>query len=144
MKKKWWINLIIVLAVVALCLWATYFLHIKQDWKHETVVSECQDFIDECCKRVWSFRAWGWHVIFTYEDWRTNIDDRCDEACPKDCSRYTEKRWYFEDKEKQQEYYDNKVKECNKEYNECTRKSDRVFWECHTCDEYWQARYYWN
>ena len=141
MKKKWWIILIIVLAV-ALCLWTTYFLHIKQDLEGKTV-SECQDFIDECCKRVWSYRAWGWMVILTYEDWRTSMDDECDKACPKDCSRYTEKRWYFKDEEKQQEYYDNKVEECNKEYNKCIEKWGSFF-SCHECDEYWQPRYYWN
>ena len=65
--------------------------------------------------------------------------------CPKDCSRYTEERWYFKDKKKQQEYYDNAVKECEKEYEECIKT---VTWyaeiKCLECDRFWQPRFQWN
>ena len=164
MKKKWWIILIIAIVLASIIGWYCYALyncvHYFSDkrcipncslrvliehnyWcngQRETQ-SECQDFIDECYKKNFEFWAWEWHVYFTYPDWSTSLDDKAN--CPEDCSRYTEKRWYFKDKQKQQEYYDNKVKECNKEYNKCIEKWGSIF-SCHTCDEYWQPIYQWN
>ena len=75
-----------------------------------------------------------------YPDWTTSLDYKAN--CPEDCSRYTEKRWYFKDKKRQQEYYDNKVKECEKEYKKCIGEAGRsIPFDCHTCDKYWQPRY---
>ena len=139
MTKKRWIILIIV--TILIWVWTTYFICIRQTWKIETK-SECQDFIDECYKKNFEFYAWGWHVFEVYPDWSTSLDDKAN--CPQDCSRYTEKRWYFKDKERQQEYYNEQVTKCKKEYNECMRKPNKRFWECHECDEYWQPRYQWN
>ena len=139
MTKKRWIILIIV--TILIWVWTTYFICIRQTWKIETK-SECQDFIDECYKKNFEFYAWGWHVFEVYPDWSTSLDDKA--SCPQDCSRYTEKRWYFKDKERQQEYYNEQVTKCKKEYNECMRKPNKRFWECHECDEYWQPRYQWN
>lgn len=139
MTKKRWIILIIV--TILIWVWTTHFICIRQTWKIETK-SECQDFIDECYKKNFEFYAWGWHVFEVYPDWSTSLDDKAN--CPQDCSRYTEKRWYFNDKERQQEYYDEQVTKCKKEYNECMRKPNRRFWECHECDKYWQPRYQWN
>lgn len=132
-----------IIIIVALLVWtcAACFLFYKQAWE-----SECQDFIDECCNHEWSFRAWGWMMVVEHSNWKTNIDDKCDEACPRDCSRYTEERWYFKDKQRQQEYYDNKVKKCEEEYEECKKNStgfSEIF-KCHECDKYWQPRYHWN
>ena len=144
MKKKWWIILIIV--TILIWIWVAYFICIRQTWKIETK-SECQDFINECCKKEWSFRAWGWYAVYDTSRGRTNIDDKCDEVCPKDCSRYTEEHWYFNDEEKQQEYYDKKIEECNKKYEECIKKEYGNLGgilKCHKCDKYWQPRYQWN
>lgn len=139
MTKKRWIILIIV--TILIWVWTTYFICIRQTWKIETK-SECQDFIDECYKKNFEFYAWGWQMFEVYPDWSTSLDDKAN--CPQDCSRYTEKRWYFNDKERQQEYYNEQVTKCKKEYNECMRKPNKRFWECHECDEYWQPRYQWN
>ena len=83
-------------------------------------------------------------MIITHKDWTTNIDDKCNKACPKDCSRYTEERWYFRDEQKKQEYYNNKVKECRKKYEECLENTERSFFDCHKCDKYWQPIYQWD
>lgn len=142
MKKKRLIILIIV--TILIWIWAAYFIYIRQTWKIETK-SECQDFIDECYKKNFEFYAWGWHAFEVYPDWSTSLDDKAN--CPQDCSRYTEKRWYFNDKEKQQEYYDKKIEECNKKYEECIKKeygSLGGILNCHKCDKYWQPRYQWN
>jgi hypothetical protein len=158
MKKKRWIILIII--VIIIWAWATYFLCIKESWEFKTESvyqdftdeshkqakspeSECQEFIDECCKQVKSFYAWM--IIYYTSKWRTNMDDECDAECPKDCTRYTEERWYFKDKKKQQEFYANEVEECKKKYKECKMRSTSFFSEpCYECDEYWQPRYYWD
>ena len=132
MKKVRWIILIILLVI---WLWVWWFYAYKFFTR-----SECQDQIDECCSRVKSFYIWGWMMITPRAGWRTNIDEMCDEKCSKDCSRYTEERWYFKDKEKQQEYYDNRVIECEKKYNECMENTHGFtrFW-CYVCDRYWQT-----
>jgi len=138
MKKKRW--LIVIIVVIIAWIWTAYF-YIKQSWESKTE-SECQDFIDECCKQVKSFHAWGWMMVYPTDKWRTNMDDKCDEACPKDCSRYTEENWYFKDEQRKQDYYDNKVKECEKKYEECLQNWQRR--QCHECDKYWQPIYHWN
>ena len=137
MKKKRWIILIII--VITVWIWTTFFLFYKQSWK-----SRCQDFIDECYKRNFEFWARGWHAFNVYSDWSTTLDDKAD--CPQKCSRYTEERWYFKDKEKQKEYYNNKVAECKKEYEECLLNTTwlQQFEECHDCNKYWDPIYYWN
>ena len=131
--------------------WVTFFLFYKQNWESEyqnqTSETVCQDFIKECCNKKWSYLAWGWMMVYeTHDDWRTNIDDECEKACPKDCNRYTEERWYFKDKEKQKEYYNNKVAECKKEYEECLQNTTwlQQFEECHDCNKYWDPIYYRN
>ena len=137
MKKVLWIILIILLVI---WFWVWWFYAYKFFTR-----SECQDQIDECCHHVKSFYAWGWMMVVPTGNWRTNMDDKCDDLCPKDCSQYTEERWYFKDDEKQQEYYDNAVKECEKEYEECLKT---VTWyaaiRCHECDRFWQPIHYWN
>ena len=137
MKKIRWIILIILLVI---WLWVWWFYAYKFFTK-----SECQDSIDECCKRVKSFYAWGWMMVVHTGRWRTNMDDKCDERCTTDCSQYTEERWYFKDKKKQQEYYDNAVKECEKEYDECIENATWLATlKCYECDRFWQSRVYWN
>ena len=137
MKK---IRLIILIILFVIWLWAWWFYAYKFFTR-----SECQDQIDECCSKVYSVYAWGWMIITDRGNWRTNIDDMCDEKCPKDCSRYTEERWYFKDKKKQQEYYDSRVKECEKKYDECM---ENATWTnivlCLKCDRFWQPRFQWN
>ena len=142
MKKK---RLIILITVVIITwIWTTYFFCIKQQWQSKTE-SECQNFIDECCKRKKSYLVWGWMMVFeTHDDWRTNIDDECENACPNDCNRYTEERWYFKDKKRQKKYYESKVKECKNECEECVKNSNGYKYECHECDKYWQPKYLWN
>lgn len=146
MKKKTtdiiirWIILIIVAIIV--WLWAAYIFYVNPTWKSETKL-ECQDFFDECCDKMWSFKINGWMMFY----WRRNIDDKrngCYEFCPTDCSQYTEERWYFKDEQKKQEYYDNKVKECKKEYEECLQNGGESRSECYECDKYWQKLYSWN
>lgn len=137
MKRK---RRIIIVSVVIILLWLIWLYIYKQAWR-----SECQDFIDECCKKVYSYYAWGWMVIYTTGKWRTNMDDYCDSSCTKDCSYYTEEHWYFKSKKKQKEYYKNKVKECEKEYIECKTNSTGInSFRCNPCDEYWQDRVFWN
>ena len=133
MKKKRWITLIILITIV--WTWATYFLFFKQT---------CQDFIDECYKKNYEFWVRGWHIVKLYSDWNTSVDDKAN--CPQNCSRYTEERWYFKDKEKQKEYYNNKVAECKKEYEECLQNTTwlQQFEECHDCNKYWDPIYYRN
>lgn len=140
MKKKQLIIILIIVTVLILT-WTAYFLYVKQPWKFETN-SECQDFIDECYKQNFEFWAWGWHAYEVYPDWSTSLDYKAN--CPQDCSRYTEKRWYFKDKEKQKKYYENKVNECKKEYEKCLQNANWWRFECHECNEYWDPIYLWN
>ena len=134
MKKKRWIILIVVIIV---WIWTACFLFYKQS------KSECQDFIDECYKKNFEFYAWGWHIYAVYPDWSTSLDEKAN--CPQDCSRYTEERWYFKDKKKQQEYYNNKIKECEKKYEECMQQNkDGRRVDCQKCNKYWQPIYLWN
>ena len=140
MKKKRWIILIFVIIII--WAWTTYFLFIKEPWKSKTK-SECQDFIDECYKQNFEFFAWGWHAFIVYPDWSTSLDYKAN--CPQDCSRYTEERWYFKDKVKQKEYYDNKIKECKKEYEKCLKDTTWLkALRCHDCNKYWDPIYLWN
>lgn len=130
MKKKRWIILIII--VIIIWAWTTCFLFYKQPWE-----LSCQDFIDECYQKNFEFYAWGWHMYIEYSDWSTSLDYKAN--CPQDCSRYTEERWYFKNKKRQKKYYNNKVKECEKKYEECSGR-DCPIW----CDKYWQPTYAWN
>jgi len=134
MKKNRRIILIIIIIIT--WIWATYFLYIKEPWETKAE-SGCQDFIDECYKKNFEYWAWGWLMFDVYPDWSTSLDEKAN--CPQDCSRYTEERWYFKDKEKQQEYYNNAVKECEEEYKECIQN-----WDCGWCDKYWQPIYLWD
>ncbi len=132
MKKKRWITLIVVFIII--WTWAIYFLFFKKT---------CQDFIDECYKKNFEFYAWGWHMYKVYPDWSTSLDEKAN--CPEDCSRYTEERWYFKDKKNQQEYYNNEIKKCENEYEECTKNQNKnSIYECHECNKYWQPIYLWN
>ena len=131
MRKRRWIFLTIVIIII--CGWATYFLFYKQQ--------TCQDFIDECYKQNFEFYAWGWHMYIIYPDWSTSLDYKAN--CPQDCSRYTEERWYFKNKIRQKIYYYNKVKKCEKEYEECLQNWQWRF-GCHKCNKYWDPIYEWN
>ena len=152
MKKKRWITLIILIIIV--WIWTTYFLYIKELWKSEKEFG-CQNFIDECYKKNFEFWAWGWHMFELYPDWSTSLDDMAN--CPQDCSRYTEERWYFKNEKRQEEYYKDKVEECEKEYEKCkkeyenclqkttwSQKEFECYYECHECNKYWEPIYLWN
>ena len=133
MNKKRWISLII--AIIIIWAWVTYFLFYWQQ--------TCQDFIDECYKENFEFYAWGWHMFEVYPDWSTSLDYKAN--CPKDCSRYTEERWYYKNKIRQKIYYYNKVKECKKEYEKCLKDTTWLkALRCHDCNKYWDPIYLWK
>jgi hypothetical protein len=54
--------------------------------------------------------------------------------CPDDCLWYTEERWYFIDKNKQDKYFENKIKECERELKK-SRKENKSY-PREYCDKY--------
>ena len=129
MKKVRWIILIILLVI---WLWIWWFYAYKFFTK-----ADCQEFIDECYSRAVS-EAWGRMVLY----------EAVMRICPKDCSRYTEERWYFKDEDKKEAYLSKKVKGCEEKVEECLNKYEPNSldskMECPTCDEYWNEIYLYN
>ena len=101
----------------------------------------CNRFKNDCIKRVRSDLWWGGRVVMADDYFKLSKS-----KCPDDCLRYTEERWYFADENKQKEYFDSKIKECEELIKRLCKKNKDVVEQnffnsvpcLYYCNEYWE------
>ena len=82
-----------------------------------------------------------------FERVRANNNPFKEYYCPNNFFWYTEERWYFVDKYKQDEYFKNKVKECWDEIIECREENKKKGTHTHcaiSCNKYWEPDRWFN
>ncbi len=91
----------------------------------------CERFRNDCFERVRASLTRGGRFVST-----KGYDELPKLRCPDDCLWYTEERWYFIDKNKQAKYFENKIKECERELKKCRKENKYFEWCWEYCDKY--------
>ena len=122
--------LVIVLLLIYWWLYRYKFNNVWCLWTNEWCTPICERFVNDCREKE-IYNEYKWLVIYSEaDDWSLN------KKCPNICLLYTESRWYFIDKQKQEKYREQKKNECEAKLEQL-RKEDPHNIPKEICNKNW-------